>query len=417
MKKTSLVVLMAGLLSAGVLVPAQAAEPTDPAPTNVQISWKDETFQFVHVTWDEDVPRPNLVWARKPGAAAAAPLRMLAADAPNEVDLPMTSVRIAGSLLEIRVAAGTAAGATGPAGLSPAFDTIDAGRPVIESIQPSGTSTVHVTWKKGTPELQDTTPGDPLDRDLPTSFQPSYRLPDGTGGGPIGPRTANTSITFTGPRPPYYVRVAARNEWGDYTSFSAAADPLAYTTSIPSWVVADRYTEIRGTFTGPYAVRVTLQARNSATSPWYAVETDVFGDNVYSFRVASRGTRQYRIAFANSVKEPDRTAYFGGYSAPKTTTTQQLASASSPWVFRSSQPVASRLDVAPAVTGAAALQRWNGKTWVFVTNVAIKAGVGFGKLSAATVGTVAYRYYVPAHTFNGLSVAAAYSPNFTLRVS
>jgi hypothetical protein len=37
-------------------------------------------------------------------------------------------------------------------------------------------------------------------------------------------------------------------------------------------------------------------------------------------------------------------------------------------------------------------------------------------MSAATAGTFTYRYYVPAQSFNGLPVAAAYSPNFTLKV-
>jgi hypothetical protein len=46
----------------------------------------------------------------------------------------------------------------------------------------------------------------------------------------------------------------------------------------------------------------------------------------------------------------------------------------------------------------------------------IKGGYGTGYLSATTAGRFTYRYRVPAHTYNGLSVAAAYSPNFVLTV-
>lgn len=84
--------------------------------------------------------------------------------------------------------------------------------------------------------------------------------------------------------------------------------------------------------------------------------------------------------------------------------------------YRNNTPVPTKLTVNPAVNGAAALQRWNGKTWVFITNVAIKGGYGTGYLSATKAGRFTYRYYVPAHTYNGLSVAAAYSPNFVLTV-
>ena len=65
-------------------------------------------------------------------------------------------------------------------------------------------------------------------------------------------------------------------------------------------------------------------------------------------------------------------AWFGGYSAPVTTTTQQKATVSlNSSTYGNNTPVPTQLMVNPAVNGAAALQRWNGKTWVFFTNVAI----------------------------------------------
>ena len=425
-KKLSVAALLAGLLSAGVVVPAHAAEPTDPAPTNVKISWKDETFQFVHVTWDEDVARPNVVYLRPVSYTTKKNIKYLPADAPNEIDLPAAAVRLAGYKLVVDVAVGTAAaGETSPATDSAEFDTIPAAAPTIESAAISGTSTVSVTWKPGISLYTDTTPGDPLDRDLQAIFQPMYSGPGATAV-PIGPRTAGTSITFADPKPPYRFFVQARNEWPDPAyptagnSSSLAVGQIGMETSIPTWVVADQNTVINGKFFGPGGAPVTLQARNSATSPWYVVASRMVSGGTYQFAVATRGTRQYRVAVGNTgSKSQSDGLWFGGYSAPVTTTTQLKASvalgASS--VRRGSQPVAAALTVTPALTGAAALQRWNGSAWVFITNVAISAGRGTGKLSAATAGTFTYRYYVPAHTFNGLGVAAAYSPNFALKVT
>jgi hypothetical protein len=419
MKKLSLVALMAGLLSTGVVVPAQAAEPTEPAPTNVQISWKDETFQFVHVTWDEDAPRANVVYLRSPASTMKMKRKYLAADAPNAIDLPMESVRTSGIRLLVGVAVGTAAGETSPAAESVPFDTIDAGAPKFLSYTPSGTSSLQVSWQKGAPIYTDTTPGDPLDRDIPVTYQ-LYLAEDGTDV-PIGSPSVLTSASFTGPKPPYSVYVVSRNEWGTNVSDLLHAAPMPMSASIPAWVVADKDTVIRATFGDPAGppvnVTVTLQARNSATSAWYAVTSVKTGGNDYQFTMPSRGTRQYRIAVSNAAA--DLVAYYGGYTAPVTTTTQLKATvalaASS--VFRSSSPVDAWLRVNPASTGTASLQRWNGTTWVAVASVPFKAGAGTGHLSAATAGTFTYRYYVPAQTYNGLPVAAAYSPNFTLKVN
>jgi hypothetical protein len=68
-------------------------------------------------------------------------------------------------------------------------------------------------------------------------------------------------------------------------------------------------------------------------------------------------------------------------------------------------------------TGLVALQRWNGKTWVFVQNIALKNNVGWAKVTGKAAGSSTYRIYSPNVTKDGMLVAAAYSPNFTLKVS
>jgi hypothetical protein len=417
MKKLSVAVLLTGLLSVGVVAPAQAAEPTDPAPTNVQISWKDDTYKFVHVTWTEPAGVPNRVFVRKPGSTTAhSAMKFVAADAPNEFDLPKDSVWQAGIDLQVGVSVGDAAGETSPVALSVAFDTIPHGDPVIVSYQPSGTGTLQVTWKPGTPIWKDTTPGDPLDVDLPASYQPGYRGVNGVPI-PVGQPTASTTTTFSGPKPPYEFVVTALSEWSGASSEAVYASPINFTASIPSWATVGANTVIRGTYAGPETATVTLQARNTPTSAWYGVVGYVFTNNVYEFTLPSVGTRQYRIAVSNS-KDPDRKiGFFGGYSAPVTTTVQQSTSMTvyNYGVVRN-YPASGLLRVKPAVSGTVALQRWNGTTWLSVRNTPLKGGYADFEMSTPNVGTYTYRYYVPAHTNNGLPVAAVYSTTFTIKV-
>jgi hypothetical protein len=418
MKWFALAVPAALLLSTVTAVEAAAA---DPAPTNVQITWKDSTFEFVHVTWDEEAASPNRIVLRKLGGTVEKIAWHVPAGEPNEIDLPKDVVSQVGSIngsIEIGVAVGTETGETSPVAVSKAFDTIDAGTPRIVSFAPSGTGTLHVVWKAGTPVRKDNTLDDPLDRSAPVIFRPVYKV--GTAASvPAGQPTTGTELTFTGPKPPFDFYVMSENEWfTGQPSDWVSAKATAFTTRIPTWAVAGSDTVISGTYAGPEYARITLQARNSPTSPWYAVVGYGFTNHTYRFAVPSRGTRQYRVAVGNTTSAPyANDVWFGGYSAPVTTTTQQKATVIlNSYTYRNKTPVPTKLTVNPAVTGAAALQRWNGKTWVFITNVAIRGGYGTGYLSATTAGRFTYRYYVPAHTYNGLSVAAAYSPNFVLTV-
>jgi hypothetical protein len=418
MKKWPTLAVAAGLLASALTATEAAA--ADPAPTNVQISWKDNTFQFVHVTWDEEAANPNRIVLRKQGGTVEKVAWHVTAGEPDEFDLPKDVVSQVGSIngsIEIGVAVGTeAAGETSPVAVSKAFDTIDAGTPRIVSFAPSGTSTLHVGWQAGAPVRKDNTPNDPLDRSAPVIFHPVYKV-GAAASVPAGQPTTGTELTFTGPKPPFNFYVMSENEWfTGQPSDWVSAKATAFTTKIPTWVVAGSDTVISGTYTGPEYARITLQARNSPTSPWYAVSGYDFTDHTYRFAVPSRGTRQYRVAVGNTTSAPlANDAWFGGYSGPVTTTTQQKAVAtpqSASTVAGSRLPV--YLDVQPAVNGAATLQRWNGTTWTVVGNVQLSNGRATGIIHQTAVARVAYRYYVPAHTFNGLPVAAAYSQQFVL---
>ncbi len=418
MKKHVGLALSAGLVLGGVsATPAVAA---DPAPANVKISWKDDTFEFVHVTWEETGDQPNRVFVQVPGSTEEKVVQYVAAGEANAIDLRKTTLSGLGSLrssLQIGVSVGTADSETSPVALSPAFDTIALGAPKLVSWAGSGTSTLHVKWTAGTPARVDSTPGDPLDRDVPPISRPVYTLGGGQPSQPAGPAGPATELTFTGPATAAFgFYVLSENEWfTGNPSETVRTGRTQINATVPAWVVAGSDTVIKGTYTGPEFVGATLQARNSATSAWYAVAShNVFG-GTFEFAVASRGTRQYRVAFANSTSTEEPSVWYGGYSPAVTTTTQQKAIAALS-VDRTvaGEKVPAYLTVLPEVNGTAQLQRWNGTAWTVVGNVTLTNGSATGIIHQTTVGSTAYRYYVPAHTFNGLGVAAAYSQQFVL---
>jgi hypothetical protein len=164
----------------------------------------------------------------------------------------------------------------------------------------------------------------------------------------------------------------------------------------------------------PQSRQVVLQARNSATSPWCVVSYYWTLGNIYFDLMPGTGTRQYRVGIASYATKDH--AYFGGYSTPVTMTVQQRAKATPQWDGRVNlgRTIPLFLDVQPAVNGAAVLQRWNGKAWTTVGSVPIKNGSGTGYVRPAALGRVAYRYYVPTHTWRGLPVAATYSQQFVV---
>jgi hypothetical protein len=416
-------VLLAALLSAGLVTPARAAESTDPAPIEVKISWKDDTYQSIHVTWSEDGAQPNRVVVRRQGETAERAVWYVPADASNAIDLPKEAVRQTATVyevLEIGVAVGTEAVETSPVAVSAPFDILYPAQTLMQGFAPSGASTLQIRWD-GWERGDTATPDDPLDTDAPMVFHPMYQV--GTAAPvPIGRPTTATSLTFTGPKPPFDVYVWSENEWSTGSpSDRVHARTTAFTTSIPKWVIAGSDTVVSGTYSGPRSARVTLQARNSPTSPWYAVVANDFTGGRYRFTLPSQGTRQYRVVIGNTLTSESSaslTAWYGGYSAPVTTTTQQRVSTSPPGVpARRGSTKKLYVYVKPSVNGTAVLQRWNGKTWALVRTVSVRSGFGTAYLNTRVTGRFVYRFYVPQHIFGANPVAGAYSPNYVLTVN
>jgi hypothetical protein len=340
------------------------------------------------------------------------------AGAANELDLPKETVRLAGTVkdvLEIGVAAGTAAGETSPIALAPAFDIHYPSPPALNNFSVSGTSTLSTSWYVW--KYTDPNPGDPLDRDAPTVFHPTYQVGSATPV-PLGPATTATTMTLTGPKPPYDFYLWSENEWArGYDTERLHARQTAFTASVPSWMLAGTDTVISGTYNGPVNARLTLQARNSASTPWYAVVSGDFTGSKYRFAIPSRGTRQYRVVLANR-SDSDATAWYGGYSAAATSTVQQrVTTTGTQTVWRSGAGGETCVYVNPPIEGLAALQRWNGKVWVFVQNVNVRYGWGCTPVNKTVLGRTTYRYYVPNHLYGGNLVASAYSPNFVITVT
>jgi hypothetical protein len=172
MKKWPTLALTAGLVAVGLTTTEATAALPDPAPSNVKISWKDETYKFVHVTWDEAGARPNKIYVRAVDRPQQYRVHYVAADQSNEVDLPTEELAVFNYDTQIGVAVGTETGETSPAALSVPFDTSGPPPVVLDSATLSGTSTLHVKWHTGKPST-DNTP-DPLDRPYQGLTRPGW---------------------------------------------------------------------------------------------------------------------------------------------------------------------------------------------------------------------------------------------------
>jgi hypothetical protein len=417
MKKWPALALIATVLTSVLPVAeAFAADLPDPAPTNVQISWAADGSRQVHVTWDETAPRPNRIAVRDLDKAANVIAGYTTVEAPNSIDLPADLFRNH-EHLQVMVAAGTRDGLTSPEGPSVTFDSHYPSTEVDGvTLAPTG-----MTVKARSTLPQDTTPGDPLDNDG-TSYEPKYRLDFKTYSlAPAGPAT---EVFVTHPASNYAFFLAAHSRWlPDAWNNEVVVDRPRVTAQAPArWQYGSEMsvTGSYGRLLGTYQPRVILHARNSPTSPWYVVMTTVASsEGKFSLSFLAR-TREYRIAMASSVtKVVNWTAFVGGSTAPmKSVAYQRVYGLFTTPTIKVGQT--SNVHVQLNVflpTGLVALQRWNGKTWVFVQNIALKDNVGWAKVTGKAVGSSTYRIYSPNVTKDGMLVAAAYSPNFTLKVS
>jgi hypothetical protein len=422
MKKWPALAVAVTALTATLPTLASAATLPDPAPTNVQISWATDGSRRVHVTWDEAAPVSNKVFARDLDSSAVVAAFYPPADAGNTINFDASNLATVSHdrRLEMVVVAGTPAGVTSPEGRSVAFDN-HVPDTVLDSVTQTATG---MTVKVHPVPYNDTTPNDPLDA-AQLTYEPKYSMNYRQYS--LGAPGEATEFSITHPAPGYrfYVKTDGHwisEVWGDYVNVDHANLTVQ---GPPARLEYNAATVFRGSL-GPLVERqqqlVVLQARNSPTSPWYAVTTMMAPTETgnYSFSVLAR-SREYRIAVPGHSRTEGNgfdewTLLYGGYSAlMKSVAYQRVYGKFTTPKIRVGQTASAQAMLSVSVpTSVVALQRWNGKTWVFVQNITLKNNVGYAKVTSKTAGVATYRMYSPNLTKDGMLVAAAYSPNFTL---
>ncbi len=412
MKRTAVPLLAGALLAAmPTTTPAAAAEP---AASNVRLAWKDSTFQHVTVTWDSDFTGSTVVVVRNQGETDGPKMDFVrAAGQPNRLDLDASLLNAFESSyfkpmeIVVRGASGTTPAVSVP------FDAFapDPVQLVSSTMTAAGVSTVR--WKPS--QRTDTTPNDPLDRTVPLTYQVSYTPVSTKKPVNIGTRSTAAQTTYT-LRSEYTLNVLAYNEWGgQWPSGIVTAKATRLTAKVPAWAVYGvTNPRLTGTYTPDFERRqIALQARNTATGPWYTVASQIASGGRFEFEMGTGGSRQYRVVAPTALLFNGSSVNYAATTAPASSTTQLQAFGQFWWTQitygRSNE---ARLHVSPAVNTTATLQRWNGKTWTTVGPVAVKNGYGVGRIVTAKPSRVTYRYYVPASTYGGLRFAASYTENF-----
>jgi len=415
MKIISALAAAAGLTAS--LLTAFPAYAVDEAPTNLKLSWKAPGTELIVLSWDEATPVSNVISLRKRGETAVYETWTTTADQPNSVEIWNDYLAIYGrragrdAALEFVVSAGS----PGSEAVSAGFDANAPQAPqrVSSTLAASGAMTVQ--WKS--PTWTDTTPNDPLDLNLPVTFQVAYDPANSSYDNvKIGGRTTVTQVTYT-LRSAYSLNVTASNEWKDARTYGMVSTyGTSVTAKVPAWAVYNRKSVVTGTYTPAEEQRqIVLQARNTSTSAWYTVSSAKFSNGQFSFPFGTGGSRQYRVV-APATWYGSSLAYQA--VTPTTSSTTQL----DVWGYFASPQIGTYdrntagLYVYPPANTTATLQRWNGNTWTTVGPVQVKNGTGKGYIIAPKAGRTAYRYYVPATMYGGARFAAAYTNTFVNNV-
>jgi hypothetical protein len=393
---------------------------SEPAPADVRVAWADASRKNVKVTWSESGTQPNKISVEGVVVASPEATRYVRADQPNEALIPASDFPMNGNF-RVSVSIGsTQDGITSKPGLSPMFDTDGPVPPVLTSVQNVHGTAVMVEWRRGAP-TEDYTPGDPLDvQSASTSFEPTV-----VGAGPLKSRPLaglgrSTRHLIKDVRPPFRFTVRAVNEWGTMYGASVVGDTTTTTASFPRQTVFSMATPVRGRVTrhrlvcresgceseplpGP-GLPVVLQARTNASSPWtYAGRTTTGAGGTFYVSTRSPGTRQYRVVALNWDGSP--WVAFGSTSSAATTGSRvRVWPRFSKPVVRYRERVTAAVRTLPRSNTTAVLQRWNGRGWIGVKNVAVRNGVGTYTFTALMRGSYGYRFVVRTVRYGGRTV-------------
>lgn len=412
------------LLTAGLSSPAWAAE----APTDVQVAWAGDK---VRVTW-ADNGDANEVWTRYPGTGLVRTNGRTAAGGENELLIDRSTFRDMDRVV-IEVLVRTPEGENGPSAKSVEFDARIPVYPIIEDADLLADGSVRLgRWTQ--PAVVDTNPGDPLDRPVSDEYLGAQIAVPGSPNERMLIPAGATSFTVP-PRPrPATITLYAGNEWresflsngnGPWLERKVEVGTLSASFSVPALETYSYQLGIKTTLKSNLtniAPLVHLQARPNSTSPWttygrYNVgvrEPDDTG-------MASLGGRQYRIWVLPSKQISQDAIKLTAAASTSAKSSKTIAKIYTRGIVaskaRAGRMVGLKVQVQPAVDMKAALQKWDGKQWRYVRELALNAGVASIQFRAtAPAGTTRYRVLTPAVKVNGLPVLATSTSYFTLTV-
>lgn len=431
MRKSLAALAVVGGLAA---VPA-VAHAAPAAVSEVKVAWAEPGK--VRISWTEAAGIANDVYLEVSGQQAERIGTTTAAGA-NELVVPVAALKPshdAASTARIFVADPSTAGAR-----SASFDRYIWGATPVSKGMVRGA----LQWTFATDTAVDTTPNDPLDKNVPAQVTPVVtRAKAGTGAQcetvPL-PATTVEHGQVPAQAGPYSLDLVRTNEWGKTTAATIRARTATVALSTP----ASGIYGAKVTMTGSIALsklkdpaagdcsqvpdtanlvqhQMSLHGRNSATSPWYGIgvsKTDAQGK--YTFVVTNTGAREYR-GILNESGLGLGTTNFQAISATKAIrATPQVLDARflDSDIALGQQPNAT-VTVAPYGSQQVALQfknasgQWQGLMYRNLVNGTVQSG----PFAFNRVGTHQFRWWVAASTSSqGLPVDAGYTYPFTLVV-
>ncbi len=421
MRKLLAVATSSVLLAAGVATPAWAAEPAP--PSNVKVSWSGDQ---IRVTWQDngEANGLNIRYADQ-GVYAG----KTTADAPNEIVLSPSIFRDR-SDARVGVWSDAADGGTSGWGNSPVFDSRQVAKPLLFQATSLSATSVRLRWNQD--EVADTTPNDIMDKPAgdwlkatvtgPAAGQRTETLI------PAGTHMANVPV----PAGQVTIKLSAGNEWGvaparDYQT--ARVGTMRVSSTLPAMTSFPGFS-FKGTlqmseppqFGG---VNFDVQVRPNSAAPWQTIGSGVSaekpGTAIPAYTGASGG-REYRLWVAPTEGQRDDVLLVSPAASTSAKfirrNTAIYRATFSPATAQVSATVKLIVNVEPHVAMKAALQKWDGKKWVYLRAVQLdsKGNASLAIRAAGRGTTTKYRIATPPLKVNGLPVEVSTSKPFTLTV-
>jgi hypothetical protein len=282
-------------------VPTVAHATSTSTVSGVKLAWDSAG---VRVTWTESAAVANTVTFTRAGQPAKQ-VGTTAANGANQLFVPSTAIGSSSNPAEADFI--TVAATGGGQAKSASFDTYL--RP------PSNTSPMLISrelnWSLAADTAVDGTPNDPLDVAGPVSITPIMKFADCT----VKSQPSTTALHGTVPNQgkPFNLTLDGANEWGREVFDTKQVRTSTVTLNAPAStpygapIAFSGKVSVRHLVEGPNGcveaddpdrarIQVILQARDSATSPWYVVTTaNTNAQGNYQTTVANRRTREYRV--------------------------------------------------------------------------------------------------------------------------